>query len=142
MVKGGRRRRRRHLCSCQVTQVASVRRCRQTARTETTLVAYQAVSEEVAEEVVAHASGLGEDFVGSRAKQSLCVSDAAPAVEYICIQQIQIQHSSRYARRQINSWQHVQRQTISGDVWQMFSRTSSRTRTHSLKHLKRRKRQP
>lgn len=28
-------------------------------------------------------------------------------------------------RRHINSWQHVQRQTISGDVWQMFLDESS-----------------
>lgn len=64
------------------------------------------------------------------ASQSKAKAHAAPAVRYICIQEI---HSYRYryncelqlCRRRINSWQHVQRQTISGDVWQMFLDESS-----------------
>lgn len=92
----------------------------QTHRDDTCCIS-SSPSEEVAEEVV---WGGG---AASRAK-----AHAAPAVRYICIQKI---HSYRYryryncelhfCRRHKNSWQHVQRQTISGDVWQMFLDESS-----------------
>lgn len=113
--------------SSQVTQVAVKRR---THRDDTCCIS-SSPGEEVAEEVVCVPRGLGEG--GSclwLASQSNAKAHAAPAVRYICIQEI---HSYRYryncelqlCRRHINSWQHVQRQTISGDVWQMFSDESS-----------------